>query len=492
MGRFHRAIGVVILGVAVLGAVLLWLAVSRSDHAPAEAPHRGFVFGVWEVLYDTEAPSSQVLLAAAGLALLFAAGVALLERRITNRARRSEDLRRLPLAPKIVMAETRGRFDGLVTITVLVPAHNEAACIAETLTSLKSQSHPPERIIVVADNCTDGTEEIASALGVEVRRSIGNKHKKAGALNQALRDLLPTQGENDLVMVMDADTTLDDGFLEAAVRRMTDDRALMAIGGLFYGEQGKGLLGQFQRNEYIRYAREIKRRRGRVFVLTGTASLFRPRALRAVAEHRGRSLPGVPGDVYDTIALTEDNELTLALKSLGGLMISPPECTVVTEVMPTWKALWVQRLRWQRGALENLGAYGLTPQTFRYWAQQLGIGYGVIALSSYLLLLVLMLVSLDTWVWFPFWLGMGGVFAVERLVTVWKGGTEARLLGATLLPELVFAMFLNIVYLKGIIDISLARTARWEHLTMTPGAALTAAPGAESTSSEPELVGGRA
>jgi poly-beta-1,6-N-acetyl-D-glucosamine synthase len=263
-------------------------------------------------------------------------------------------------------------------------------------------------------------------------------------------------------MVMDADTTLDDGFLEAAARRMTEDRALMAIGGLFYGEQGKGMLGQFQRNEYARYAREMKRRRGRVFVLTGTASIFRPRALRAVATERGRSLPGVPGDVYDTIALTEDNELTLALKSLGGLMISPPDCTVVTEVMPTWRALWVQRLRWQRGALENLGAYGLRPQTFRYWAQQLGIGYGVIALSCYLLLMSLMMVSLDHWVWFPFWVGIGAVFAVERVVTVWRAGPTARLLGAALFPELVFAMFLNVVYVKGILDISFARTAHWE------------------------------
>ena len=33
----------------------------------------------------------------------------------------------------------------------------------------------------------------------------------------------------------------------------------------------------------------------------------------------------------DTVALTEDNELTMALKSLGALMISPAECTVVTD-----------------------------------------------------------------------------------------------------------------------------------------------------------------
>jgi cellulose synthase/poly-beta-1,6-N-acetylglucosamine synthase-like glycosyltransferase len=463
MGRFHRAVGVMILGTSLLGAVLLWVAVSTSERTSGAQPREGFVLGVWQVLYDTQAPSSRELLMATGLALLFAAGVAVLERRISNRARRSEDLDLLPLAPKIVMAETRGQYHGPVTVTVLVPAHNEAACIADTLTSLLSQSHRPERIVGVADNCTDATETIALGLGVEVLRTVDNKHKKAGGLNQALREVLPGQGENDLVMVMDADTVLDDGFLESAVRRMTADRALMAIGGLFYGEAGQGLLGQFQRNEYARYAREMERRRGRVFVLTGTASLFRPRALRAVAAERGRALPGVPGDVYDTVALTEDNELTLALKSLGGLMISPSDCTVVTEVMPTWKALWVQRLRWQRGALENLGAYGMTPQTFRYWAQQLGIGYGVVALASYLLLIVLMLVSLDHWVWFPFWIGIGLVFQLERVVSVWRAGPAGRILGALLFPELFFAMFLNVVYVKGIIDISLARSASWEH-----------------------------
>jgi biofilm PGA synthesis N-glycosyltransferase PgaC len=180
-----------------------------------------------------------------------------------------------------------------------------------------------------------------------------------------------------------------------------------AVGGLFYGEDGAGLIGQFQRNEYARYARDIARRRGRVFVLTGTASIFRPRALRTVAAERGRSIPGVPSDYYDTVVLTEDNELTLAIKSLGGLMISPKQCTVVTEVMQTWRALWAQRLRWQRGAVENLGAYGMRPAVMRYWAQQLGIGYGVIAIAAYLLLFVIMLLALDQWIWFPFWVAVG-------------------------------------------------------------------------------------
>ncbi len=464
-GRFQRFIGLIILAVAAGAAALLWFAVAAGTPAPAKAPTEGILFGVWRIFYDTAAPAPRVLLAAAAMAVLFAAGVALLERRIANRSRRTVNHQTNPLAPKVVMAANRDVFAGPVTVTVLIPAHNEQGTLPLTLSSLLSQSHPPERIIVVADNCTDSTVAIAHRAGVEVFESVDNTDKKAGALNQALERLLPDQADNDTVMVMDADTVLDDGFLAAAVQRFTADRALMAVGGLFHGEEGEGLLGQFQRNEYFRYAREIRRRRGRLFVLTGTASIFRPAALSAVADSRGRLIPGRHGDVYDTAALTEDNELTIALKSLGALMISPAQCSVVTEVMPTWQALWAQRLRWQRGALENLGAYGVTPQTFRYWVQQLGIGYGVIALAAYFLLLLLMVVSLDHWIWFPFWVGLGGLFMVERVLTVWKGGWHARLLALTLFPELYFAAVLNVVFVKGILDISFGRQARWKHVT---------------------------
>jgi cellulose synthase/poly-beta-1,6-N-acetylglucosamine synthase-like glycosyltransferase len=461
-------VGVVIFGLAAGSAALLLLAASTAGPSVDLAPTHGFFFGIWHVLYATEAPTPRVAAAAVALAALVAAGVALLELRISNQSRRSADAHAHPLAPKIVMAETLGVFAGPVTVTVLIPAHNEETSLPHTIASLVGQSHPPERIIVVADNCTDSTVAVAHQAGVEVVESVGNTHKKAGALNQVLRQVLPTQGDNDVVMIMDADTCLDDGFLEAAVGRLTADRALMAIGGLFYGEQGAGLLGQFQRNEYSRYSRDIRRRRGRVFVLTGTASLFRPAALRAVARSRGTSIPGTRGDVYDTAALTEDNELTIALKSLGALMISPSQCTVVTEVMPTWQALWNQRLRWQRGALENLAAYGMTPRTFRYWAQQLGIGYGVIALASYFVLIVLTVASMGTWVWFPFWMGLGLLFSVERVVTVWDGGLRARLLGAALLPELIFATFLDVVYIKGVMDILVGRQAGWKHVTRAP------------------------
>ncbi|MEU1973494.1 glycosyltransferase family 2 protein [Microbacterium sp. NPDC019599] len=469
MRKYERFVGIAIICLALLGAVLVGLVAFATMQDPAGWQTATVsLFGVWEVMYSTAAPPIGVILAAAGFALLVAAVVALIERRIAKRARTSDDWQENPLAPKRVMAETRGIYAGPVTVTVLIPAHNEAGCIAETIASLRAQSLQPARIVVVADNCTDDTVSIARAAGVDVFETVANTKKKAGALNQALPAVLEGLGDNDTVMVMDADTTLDQGFLEAAVPRFTDDRALMAIGGLFYGAEGAGMLGQFQRNEYTRYARQIRRRRGRLFVLTGTASIFRPRALRTVAEERGRSLPGPPGHVYDTLALTEDNELTLAIRSLGGLMISPVQCTVVTEVMPTWRLLWLQRLRWQRGGVENIGSYGFRPSVIRYWAQQLGIGYGVVAIAAYLLLVLLMVLAVDNWVWIPFWLMVGSIFVVERVVTVWRGGWRARLLAVTLFPELVYAIFLNLVYVRGILDIAVGRKAAWGNVTQPP------------------------
>ncbi|MCZ4136312.1 hydrolase, partial [Escherichia coli] len=126
-----------------------------------------------------------------------------------------------------------------------------------TLKALEEQSFAPSRIIVVADNCTDRTVQVAGEHGVEVFESVENKHKKGGALNQALHAILPGMGDNDCVMVMDADSQIGADFLATARDRFTWDRALMSVGGLFHGEEGHGLIGQFQRNEYTRYQREI-------------------------------------------------------------------------------------------------------------------------------------------------------------------------------------------------------------------------------------------
>ncbi|MER7515662.1 glycosyltransferase family 2 protein [Streptomyces sp. NPDC126499] len=348
-------------------------------------------------------------------------------------------------------------------LVVLIPAHNEAAGITATLDSLRAQRRAPDRVVVISDNSTDDTVEVTRRAGAEVWETRGNAARKAGALNQALTRLLPHLDEDDAVLVMDADSVIAPEFLETAQRLLASDARLGAVGGVFHGAPGGGVLGQFQRNEYARYGREISRKGGRVMVLTGTASAIRVGALRQVAACRGDVLPGTPGQVYDTLALTEDNELTLALKTLRWDLVSPDECRVVTEIMPTWRDLWHQRLRWQRGALENLRHYGLTSVTWRYWGQQLGLGAGTIAFGLYLLLVLITAIT-GTWGWHPLWVGVGVLFVVERVLTVWGAGRRARLLAVPLLPELAYDAFVQAVFVRSAMDLVRGRAAQWHHV----------------------------
>lgn len=346
-------------------------------------------------------------------------------------------------------------------ITVLIPAHNEESNIANAIDSLNVQTRQPDKIVVIADNCTDRTGVIASSMGVDVVHTVDNTQKKAGALNQVLDDILNT---DELYLVMDADTVIGESFLEVAENRMSD-KTIGAVGGLFYGEPGHGVLGALQRNEYQRYSGTMAFDESKTMVLSGTASLFRGEALYDVARLRGSTLPGISGDVYDTNSLTEDNELTIALKTLGWKMVSPQECNNITEVMPTWTDLWKQRKRWQRGAIENLRMYGLTKTTRKYWFQQLGIAYGVLSFLFLALLAALVLLSTTDYKFYPFWIGVTAVFVIERVRTVWKLGWQSRLVAAPLVIEVVYDLFLQAVFIKSVIDSVLKKQEHWQQPT---------------------------
>lgn len=53
-------------------------------------------------------------------------------------------------------------------IAVLVPVHNEETGIAATINSILRQLQAGDRLLVVADNCSDNTARIASEYGAEV------------------------------------------------------------------------------------------------------------------------------------------------------------------------------------------------------------------------------------------------------------------------------------------------------------------------------------
>jgi cellulose synthase/poly-beta-1,6-N-acetylglucosamine synthase-like glycosyltransferase len=451
-------------GLVLLLAALLYAANGGLTHPGS----RELSFGRLDVqfLYFAPPPVGIVvagILTAVAFVLLVHSLDAWAARRVTDPGWRPQHAFRRPLAAPA----TSGRPAGRLTVTVLIPARNEQVRLPATLSALSRQTVPPDVVWVIADNCTDRTAEIAREMGARVYETVGNRYRKAGGLNQLLARLLPSMGPLDAVLVMDADTIIASDFIERATAEFEALPGLDAVGGVFYGDNAPGLLAQLQRNEYLRYARDISRRAGNPFVLTGTASMFRSEALAAVADRRGSVLPGTAGQVYDTYSLTEDNELTLALKTLGAQLVSPRACRVRTELMPTWRDLWHQRQRWQRGALENIGMYGLTAATSRYWAQQLGLGYGVLAIVSAISLAVLSYLNFGIFTAVLFWLLIGVLFAVERIATAWKGGWRARLVALPLVIELAYAMFLQAVYLNSVFDIATGRSKHWNAAQVT-------------------------
>ncbi|MEU0072280.1 glycosyltransferase family 2 protein [Streptomyces sp. NPDC006332] len=353
-------------------------------------------------------------------------------------------------------------------IVVLVPAHNEEDLIAETLQSLAAQTKPADEVIVVADRCTDRTVPISAAHGATVVESVGNTQAKAGALNQALDKLLPRLSDDDAVLVMDSDTSVTPEFIARATRRLHEKQVGCApvggVGAVFYGFPLRGLVSHLQDNEYVRYARELRRRRSRADVLTGTASLFPVKALRHVRRARqAGELPGGEG-VYDVEALTEDNELTLALKHLGYRCVSPRACIVGTEVMPDWSRLYYQRLRWQRGALENIKAYGLTRVVLPYASRQ-ALTYMAVAFVPFFLTVLLYTTLTKGFPGVPsFWLAVTGIAAFERVWAAKNGGWKALVLAGTIVPEVLFDQFLNFVYVKALIDVLSGSSATWERV----------------------------
>ncbi len=101
---------------------------------------------------------------------------------------------------------------------VLVPAHNEENGIAPTVRSLRQMEHAGQaRIVVIADNCTDRTAEIAKENGAEVLERTDEEHRGKGyALEWALAGF--DLNEFDAVAIVDADTLVDADMLETMSR----------------------------------------------------------------------------------------------------------------------------------------------------------------------------------------------------------------------------------------------------------------------------------
>jgi cellulose synthase/poly-beta-1,6-N-acetylglucosamine synthase-like glycosyltransferase len=112
-----------------------------------------------------------------------------------------------------VVVRTKGTT-GRPRIAVLVPAHDEAAGIARTLEAVLPQLHSSDRILVVADNCSDDTAAIARQAGAHVVERFHETERGKGFALAFGVDALRADPPG-LVVILDADCDLAPGALDA-------------------------------------------------------------------------------------------------------------------------------------------------------------------------------------------------------------------------------------------------------------------------------------
>lgn len=260
-----------------------------------------------------------------------------------------------------------------VRVVALVAAHNEEASIAATVAALLAQERRLERVVVIADNCSDGTACVARAAGAEVVELSANQHRKSGALNAGFSLL---ENEADLLVTVDADTVLPPDAVAGWVDEFGRNARLAGCSAKFtmrlpeHGRRAR-LLTRLQRAEFAKWTDAALHRRDRsTTVLAGTACCLRVAALREVLANTARPGPWT----YES--LVEDFELTYRLRQLGWQTKVSASVRAYTDAMHTVRSLWAQRMKWQSGTVSDLRSFGFNRLTRRDWAQQ---ALGVVA-----------------------------------------------------------------------------------------------------------------
>jgi SAM-dependent methyltransferase len=228
-------------------------------------------------------------------------------------------------------------------LVVLVPAHDEEAGIAATLEALTGAAYPEQarRIIVIADNCGDGTAAVAAAAGAEVwERADPERRGKGFALAWALDRLLALDDPFDAVVFVDADCIVSDNLLAAIDRRLRDGaRAIQVdyVAGNPEASSASALrFAAFAVGDTVRFLG--KQRLGLSCGLVGTGMGFR----RDLLERNPWTVTG----------LVEDGEFHMRLVLAGERVEFAPEARVSQAVPTSLRTGSSQQARWEMGKLQ--------------------------------------------------------------------------------------------------------------------------------------------
>ncbi|MGH8231201.1 MAG: glycosyltransferase family 2 protein, partial [Steroidobacteraceae bacterium] len=235
-------------------------------------------------------------------------------------------------------------------LAVLVPAHNESSGIGPTLASVQRALRASDRLIVVADNCTDDTAAVARAAGAEVLERQDPAHRGKGyALDFGVRHL--AQQPPPVVVIVDADCVVAEGSIEriASLSAHTG-RPVQAL----YLMQSPAAASPMQRIKALAWtvknlARPLGYQRlGLPCQLMGTGMAF-PWSCISNAAIAGSHL-------------VEDLKLGLELTRARTAPLFCPEALVTSVFAANLEGARAQRTRWEHGHLAM--ALGAAPGLF--------------------------------------------------------------------------------------------------------------------------------
>ena len=229
---------------------------------------------------------------------------------------------------------------------IVIPAHDEAEVIGKTLQSLEAALGEGMRVLVVADNCTDATADLAREQGAEVvERNDVQDRGKGFALAFAAEHL--TAAPPNILVVMDADCSID----APSLRNLVDAAAVsgrpsQAINLLRPNRQSSPLV---QLSTFGFMLKNLVRQRGLQWLagrvhLTGTGMAIPFPLFRASAQTRS--------------SIVEDLALGLELAAAGHSSMLVSNALVWSE-SSTEQGTLVQRRRWEGGFLSTALRWGL-------------------------------------------------------------------------------------------------------------------------------------
>lgn len=232
---------------------------------------------------------------------------------------------------------------------VVVPAHDESAGIARTVTSLRALDWPASglRVQVVADNCSDDTAAQARAAGAEVLERYDDTRRGKGYALKLAYDRALSEAWADAVVVVDADTDTDAGLLRAFASRL--ERGALAVQAHYC-----------VRNPLVSW---------RTRLVTIALALFH--RLRGRGRERLRLSCGLRGNgmcfsrqalhrvPHRAFSLVEDLEYGIALGQAGIRVWYADEVDVCADMVASAAAATTQRQRWEGGRMRLACDQGL-------------------------------------------------------------------------------------------------------------------------------------